>query len=59
MKRIEEKKISAQSDGKKTVKKKKRNLHEIIKKSVENMNSFRSSKYKQTPSEIKFIKLRN
>ena len=58
MKRIEEKKISAQSDGKKT-QKKKRNLYEIIKKSVENMNSFPSSKYKQTPSEIKFIKLRN
>ena len=44
---------------KKDCQKKKRNLYEIIKKSVENMNSFRSSKYKQTPSEIKFIKLRN
>ena len=31
---------------------KKQNLHEIIKKFVENMNSLPSTKYKQTPNEI-------
>ena len=40
---------------------KKQNPYKIIKKSVENMNSLPSAKYKQTSNEIKikFIKLRS